>query len=144
MKNSIVSSVPGRFRIQDAVFADASAAKILVAQLVQEFPGISPRLNGKASSLIVGYDFHTLSRTELESRTLALLSTPATPPRRHVRKRSFRLRANRYAKIGALASLGASLAFAAAGRKRLHIATGYLFLAFLGVHLAVFRRTIVH
>lgn len=47
---------------------------------------------------------------------------------------------NGYAKLGMIGSLGASLALAAAGSKRLHIATGGLYLAFLAMHMAVHRR----
>lgn len=50
---------------------------------------------------------------------------------------------NEYAKFGMIASLGASLALAAAGRKRLHIATGGVYLALLGIHLAVHRRQLL-
>lgn len=55
-------------------------------------------------------------------------------------KRAIARRLNGVAKIGMLASLGASLALAAAGAKRLHIATGGVYLALLGIHMAVHRR----
>jgi len=54
--------------------------------------------------------------------------------------RAIARRLNGYAKIGMLASLGASLGLAAAGAKRLHIATGGVYLALLGIHMAVHRR----
>ncbi len=52
-------------------------------------------------------------------------------------------RLNGYAKVGMMASLGASLALAAAGNKRLHIATGSVYLALLGIHMAVHRRQLL-
>lgn len=50
---------------------------------------------------------------------------------------------NGYAKVGMMASLGASLALAAVGNKRLHIATGGVYLAFLSIHMAVHRRQLL-
>lgn len=55
-------------------------------------------------------------------------------------RRALARRLNGYAKVGMVASLGASLALAAAGNKRLHIATGGVYLALLGIHMAVHRR----
>lgn len=55
-------------------------------------------------------------------------------------RRALVRRLNGYAKIGMLASLGASLALAAAGSKRLHAATGGVYLALLGIHMAVHRH----
>lgn len=58
-------------------------------------------------------------------------------------KRAIVRRLNGYAKVGMMASLGASLALAAAGNKRLHIATGSVYLALLGIHMAVHRRQLL-
>ncbi len=58
-------------------------------------------------------------------------------------RRAILRRLNGYAKFGMMASLGASLALAAAGNKRLHIATGGVYLALLGIHMAVHRRQLL-
>lgn len=53
------------------------------------------------------------------------------------------MQVNRYAKAGMLGSLSASLALAATGQKRLHAVTGGIFVACLGVHLGVHRRSLL-
>ncbi|MDD5328515.1 MAG: heavy metal translocating P-type ATPase [Sulfuricella sp.] len=63
--------------------------------------------------------------------------TPAATPSRHP---SRRVRINRYAKRGMLATLPLSLALAAMGKKRWHAVSGGVFLAALGAHLAAHRR----
>lgn len=55
-------------------------------------------------------------------------------------RRAVLRRLNGYAKIGMLTSLAASLALAAGGSKRLHAATGGVYLALLGIHMAVHRH----
>lgn len=82
-----------------------------------------------------------------EARTKDAGSTGAHPERyRRVEHRAppyskgaVLRRLNGFAKIGMLGSLAASLALAAAGSKRLHAATGGVYLALLGIHLAVHR-----
>ena len=140
----IVSAVPGRLRIKDSAFADATVGERIALLLSQELSLTSTRVNPGATSIVLNYDADSISPGELhrqvEQRLAAELGRPLLSPRRRAR----RLRVNRYAKIAALTSLGASLAFAAAGRKRLHVLTGTIFVASLGVHLAIFRRTLVH
>ena len=144
----IVSAVPGRLRIKDDRFSEQTAAQAFVAHLQQAAGAnviIATRINPQASSVIVNYDAERIVADDMQRQVRALLVIPS--PLRHKprgKRRSRRLRINRVAKIGALTSLAASLAFAAAGSKRLHIITGMVFLACLSAHLAVFRRTLVH
>ena len=143
----IVSGVPGRLRIKDSAFGDTDIANEVVARLKQLTPNdalLSTRINTGANSIVVHYDIDRLAPIDMQVRTEHLLvgMFGKSPIRR--RRRSRRLRINRYAKIGALVSLAASLAFAATGHKRLHIIAGMVFLAFLTAHLAVFRRTLIH
>lgn len=140
----IVSAVPGRIRIKDTAFGDAAVGARVALRLTQELAAASTRINPGAYSIVVNYDAGTMSPGELHLQIEQLLADELGQPPFARRRRSRRLRINRYAKIAALTSLGASLAFAAAGRKRLHVLTGTLFVACLGVHLAVFRRTLVH
>ncbi|MDO4905533.1 MAG: hypothetical protein Q4A16_08300 [Lautropia sp.] len=51
--------------------------------------------------------------------------------------------ANRYAKRGMMLSLGSSLGLAVAGAKHGHIVSGSAFVAALGVHLLVHRKTLL-
>jgi len=140
----IVSAVPGRFRIKDSAFGEAAVSDKIVERLKQEVSVLSTRVNNGANSIVVHYDEGRMLATDMHQRTEQLLAELLGKSPTHRRRRSKRLRINRYAKIGALTSLAASMAFAASGHKRLHGVTGSVFLACLGVHLAVFRRTLVH
>lgn len=142
----IVSAVPGRLRVKDARFHDEQVAADFVERLHRSvaIDGVlSTRINVGAESVIVQYDATTIAPLDARARVEAALNEMA---KRHVRRkgRSRRMRVNRYAKIGALTTLAASMAFAAAGHKRLHVITGMAFLAFLTAHLIIFRRTLVH
>lgn len=140
----IVAAVSGRIRIKDAAFADAAISQRIALRLKRDFAVTATRINTGAASIVVNYDAATLSPAEAQRQFERLLADELGQPPLTPRRRSRRLRVNRYAKIAALTSLGASLAFAAAGRKRLHVLTGSIFVASLGVHLAIFRRTLVH
>lgn len=140
----IVSAVPGRLRIKDSAFGDATVGERIALRLTQELSLTSTRINTGAASIVINYDADSMSPGELHLRIEQVLAAELGQPPFSPRRRSRRLRVNRYAKIAALTSLGASLAFAAAGSKRLHVLTGSVFVACLGVHLAIFRRTLVH
>lgn len=145
----IVSAAPGRFRIKDHALRDAELARQFIERLTQQQQGesadlqLSTRINPEASSVVVAYDASKIRPAELQQRTEQLLTEMLGQSPRLRGRRSKKLRINRYAKIAALSSLGASMAFAAVGHKRLHVITGGVFLACLGVHLAVFRRNLV-
>lgn len=140
----IVSAVPGRIRIKDAALAQAALGEKITQRLKRDLAVTATRINVGAASIVVNYDATALSPAEAQRQIERLLADELGQPPLAPRRRSRRLRVNRYAKIAALTSLGASLAFAAAGRKRLHVLTGSIFVASLGVHLAIFRRTLVH
>ena len=145
----IVSAVPCRFRIKDRALSDAELARQLIERLTQKLQdesadlGLSIRINPEASSVVVRYDAGKILPAEMQQRTERLLTEMLGKSPLLRGRRSKKLRINRYAKIAALSSLGASMAFAAVGHKRLHVITGGVFLACLGVHLAVFRRNLV-
>ena len=144
----IVSAVPGRLRVRDPQLSDRTVAQHVIDSTSRELPVLEARANPAACSVILRYDAKVIPLPVMQKRTEDVLAACLAsrggehPPRR--RRRSARLRVNRYAKIGALASLAASLAFAYAGPKRLHIVTGWVFVACLCAHLAIFRRTLVH
>ena len=145
------SAVPGRLRVKDPRFGDVSAANDYLTRLQQAMGGdkrLTTRINPAATSVIVHFDARRTPLIDVQRAASELLESRAAPDtQRHKssgKRRSRRMRINRYAKIGALASLAASMAFAAAGGKRLHVITGMLFLACLSAHLAVFRRTLTH
>lgn len=140
----IVSAVPGRLRVKDPRFESAEFAAEFVQHLSRAAnDGVfSTRINAGAESVVVQYDASGIEPREARARVEKAL-VEMEGRQMHRRCRSRRMRINRYAKIGALTSLAASMAFAAAGHKRLHVITGMAFLGCLGAHLLVFRRTLV-
>jgi hypothetical protein len=96
----------------------------------------------------IRHDARIIPLSEMQKRTEDVLaaclasSSGENPPRKYHWRRSPRLRLNHYAKIGAVVSLAASLDFAYTGRRRLHIVTGWIFVACLCSHMAVFRRAL--
>lgn len=135
----IVSSLPGRIRLRDNALKHPARARRL-ADALGALPAVaSAEANPATGSLLLRFDPAQCPVESLEARVEALLEAelqsarPRLPP-------STRVRINRAAKYGMLASLGASLALAAAGNKRWHAATGLVFVACLGVHLGVHRR----
>jgi hypothetical protein len=136
----IASATPGRVRLKAPDLADVSMLDGVVRQLTA-LPGVrTVRVNAHASSVVVTFDDAHIDADSIATFVCGLIGTPSAKPRS---SKTLRLRANRYAKYGAMASLAASMAFAAAGNKRWHIATGGVFLACLGVHMAVHRRHLV-
>lgn len=144
----IVSAVPGRLRIKVPQLLQGELAQRFVECSARALPLLSSRANPDAFSIVLHYDADAISlsdaRTRVEQTLDALLAPAAKPGKSMARRRSARLRLNRYAKMGALASLAVSLASAYAGPKRLHVMTGWVFVACLCAHLAVFRRTLTH
>lgn len=141
----IASSVQGRLRLCDERLRDAAWGTRL-QRAAEALPGvIRVRVNAAACSIVVEYAPNEVSRAAFERSLLACIPVAqpgivAVPERAVPARRVWRQRANRYAKYGAMASLAFSLLAAASGRKRLHIASGGVFLAFLGVHMYIHRR----
>ncbi|NHK99577.1 hypothetical protein [Rubrivivax benzoatilyticus] len=147
----IVSSLPGRLRLRDARLRRDALREAVLARL-DTLPALRTlRANAAAGSIVVEYDGtrvgEALMCREVLDAVAPWLAAPATaapaavpaPPRRASRRRQL-ARANN---LGMLASLGGSLALAAAGAKSAHVATGTVFLGLLGVHLAMHRRSLL-
>lgn len=137
----IVASSPGRIRIRD--LALRSRARIEeVEQALGDLTGIhTVQSNATAGSLVLHYDAGTTNPAELERHIDAIVDA-AVAAQRKPGRRALRQHANRIAKVGMLGSLGASLALAAAGDKRWHAITGGVFVACLGVHVGLHRKTV--
>jgi hypothetical protein len=151
MTKRIVSAVPGRLRVKDPRLSDHATVRKVIDSTSRELPVLETHANPTACSVVIRYDARVIPLPEMQKRTedvlaacLASRSEENQPQKYPPRKwrRSPRLRLNRYAKIGAMASLAASLGFAYSGRKRLHIVTGWVFVACLCAHMGVFRRTL--
>lgn len=146
----IVSSVPGRLRLRDPALRRPQPLQRLSAALEALAGVLFVDANARAGSVVVFYDEARVNRQEAEAAVEALAGAAlgAYPPAgqagqpragaRPPRSASLRVRINRQAKRGMLASLATSLLLA--GGKRWHAASGGVFLAFLAIHLAVHRR----
>lgn len=141
--NRIVSSMPGRIRVRDKRLRDQSRLNELKKALLK-IPAIT-ELHGDArtGSIVVNFEPSAIEiatlETKIDSAVDKVLAEPLTPPL------LTKKRVNRYNKIVMMGSLAASLAFAVARRKRwrrLHALTGYLFVANLGVHLYLYRKSL--
>ena len=143
---SIVSSTPGRIRLRHPDLRDAGRLAQL-QQTIARWQHIEAiRINPQAGSLIVRYGVEKLDGRRLAQRldkaVDKLLHQPPVPSPAKPGGTP-RVRVNRWAKRGMLASLAISMMLAGAGRKRWHALSGGLFLASLTVHLWIHRRHIL-
>jgi hypothetical protein len=139
----IASSIPGRLRLRDPALREESTLPQVLVRL-QALPGVlRVARNPQAASVTLHYDSQMTSPVIFAAAALKVFTPSAVAEPAVASRREWRRRANRYAKYGAIASLVTSLAFAAAGRKRAHTLTGGVFLAFLGLHMAIHRRNLL-
>ena len=139
----IVSSIPGRLRLRDRTLRDARRLETLRADLSAMDDVESVESNPRTGSLLVHYNAEGIAQGVFEARVRLAMGNPcvATKPAPKVGAGgTARVKANRWAKRGMLASLTVSLLLAVAGAKRWHAITGMLFLHALVVHLWVHRR----
>ncbi|GHT87470.1 hypothetical protein AGMMS49960_10110 [Betaproteobacteria bacterium] len=140
----VVSSIPGRLRVRAPNLRTPETLARLAATLLALDASCHIETNPRCGSLLLRYDATRLdpqdAKSAVEAATLALLEPPIRPPklRHHYTRTSLKL--NRYAKYGMLASLGASLIYAATGATRAHALTGAVFVALMGTHMLVHRH----
>jgi hypothetical protein len=152
--NPIASSIPGRLRLRAPGLRNPARLESLHAAIAKWSGVLAVETNPKAGSLLVRYDVRHLERTRIEARAATaaakVLGTHATKvgaggtaadARHH--GGTPRVKANRWAKRGMLASLTVSLLLAAAGTKRWHALAGVAFMHALAVHLWAHRRHIL-
>ena len=135
----VVSATPGRIRIRDRHLRSTERLVALSDRLSAIDGVLGIRTNPRIGSLVLLFDPAQLDIEKLEVRiedmvdALTKLDMPVVAKAR-------RKQLNRYAKIGMLGSLAASLALVATGQKRGHALAGALFVAGLGVHLGIHRQ----
>lgn len=133
----IVSATPGRIRIRDKGLRQNERLTRLQEALAG-LPGINECTgNRRTGSLLLRFDPAIVDMTALEATIDAAVDAEFALP---VGKHPLRKKLNRYAKIGMLGSMAATLAFAASGNKRLHTAAGTFFVGCMGVHMYTFRH----
>lgn len=138
----IASSLPGRIRVRDPQLRLADRLERLRSTLAASEGVISAEANPVVGSLLLHYDAAKVAPEIMEVLVDAAVDAELATPR-HAYPPSTRVRINRVAKHGMLGSLALSLVLAAAGQKRWHVISGGLFVAFLGLHLAVHRRRLL-
>lgn len=141
--NRIVSSLPGRIRVRDKRLRDQARLNELKKGLSKIAAITELQGDARTGSVVVNFDPSAIEiaalETKIDSAVDKVLAEPLTPPL------LTKKRINRYSKIGMVGSLAASLALAAARRKHWrhwHALTGYLFVANLGVHLIIYRKSL--
>lgn len=141
--NRIVSSLPGRIRIRDKRLRDQARLNELRKELLNIAAIAELKGNVRTGSVVVHFDPAAIEIAALETKLDAavdkVLAEPLTPPL--LTKKNL----NRYNKIAMVGSLAASLALATARKRRWrhwHALTGYLFVANLGVHLYLYRKSL--
>ena len=138
----IVSSLPGRIRVRDRVLRNRARLDQLEVALRRIEAVTSLQSNPGAGSVVLYFDVAQADAAALEEEVDAAVDAALAAPLPK-NKRSLKMQVNRYAKVGMLGSLATSLALAATGQKKLHAVTGGLFVACLGVHLGVHRRSLL-
>lgn len=142
----IASRLPGRLRLRAPDLRSPLRNEALRAELAGWEGVISAEGNPVTGSILLRYEAAHVRPEDMEARVVkrfAELSgvtesqTPDEPP-----QGATLWEVNRYAKIGMLGSLTASLLALASG-KRLHAAFGGLHLMFLMLHLARHRKRIL-
>ena len=142
----IVSSLPGRMRIRNVKLRGDPLRLNELEQALRAFdPECSITPNATSGSLLVQYDHERISQKVLaqavDQAARAVFGLETRTRKQHYTPASLRL--NRYAKYGMFTSLGLTLWFAAVRAKRPHAAAGVLFVACLGIHLAVHRHRLL-
>jgi len=143
--NPVASSIPGRLRLRAPGLRNPVQLENLRTTIAQWSGVLAVEANPTTGSLLIRYDAEKLSIERCEAHALELIGK--SPGKLRAPKvgagGTARVKTNRWAKRGMLASLTVSLLLAATGAKRWHALTGVLFLHALAVHLWAHRRYVL-
>ncbi|WP_031434176.1 HMA2 domain-containing protein [Methylomarinum vadi] len=143
--SKIISSIPGRIRVRDKNLRDHDR----LGQLKKELSNIAAIFelheNVRTGSLLIRFDRNAIELAAIESSidsavdaVIGMLPKPYTP----LSKKNF----NRVNKLIMLSSFGTSIAALAIPnlslRRFWHQSTGWLFVANLGAHLYIYRKSL--
>lgn len=141
----VVSRIPGRLRLRHDVLRAPERNRALRADVAGWEGVVSVDGNPAAGSVLIHYDPAILPPAAIEARLAERLdAVPGTRrTHRHRRKNAAAWKdINVPVKAGMLASLAVSL-LALGTSRRLHAGAGALYLGFLLLHLAAYRRTLL-
>lgn len=142
----IVSSLPGRIRVRDKKLRNQTTLDRLKTELLNIAAITSLEGSNRTGSLLVWFNKNAVTMTciqeQIESAVDRVIGKPSAQQRLLSKKNL-----NRYNKMAMLLFLGTSLyTLTLAGRRkrriRWHRLTGYLFVANLGVHLFIYRKSL--
>lgn len=137
----IVSTVAGRIRVRSNRLKSKKNAE-RVRERASALAGVMDvRVNPAAGSLVVSYDAAQVDALVLEEQLEALCAAGSGIPLTISGDLSRHL--NQATKLGMMATLGTSLALGFAGRKKAHIGFGAAFVAFAGMHMLRYQKTLV-
>ncbi len=142
---AIVSSIPGRIRVRDKYLRNHDRLNQLKNELSNIAAITELNENVRTGSLLIRFDREAVELAAIESsidsavdRVIGGLPKPHTP----LSKKNF----NRYNKLIMLSSFGISIGALAIPRQSLrrfwHQSTGWLFVANLGAHLYIYRKSV--
>jgi hypothetical protein len=141
----IVSSIPGRIRVRDKKLRNQTTLDSLKTELFNIAAITKLEGNNRTGSLLVWFNKNVVTMSSMEAQiesAVDLMVGKSSAQQRLLSKKNL----NRYNKMAMLLFLGTSLsALTLAGRKRRirwHRLTGYLFVANLGVHLFLYRKSL--
>ena len=144
----IVSSIPGRIRVRDNKLRNQTTLDRIKTELlnIAAIAAItSLEGDNRTGSLLVRFNKNVVPMSCIEAQiesTVDRVIGKSSAQQRLLSKKNL----NRYNKMAMLLFLGTSLStLTLAGRKRRirwHRLTGYLFVANLGVHLFIYRKSL--
>mgnify|MGYP003261822130 CR=1 FL=1 len=141
IEECVTSFMDGRARLRHPALKNAEQGE-RVRSLLASMPGmLNVTVNSRTGSLLLEYDPARISREDLLSlagQWEAYVVQPDGDAR--PKRRLDRADAIRFANRGMLATFAASLAFGLAGRERVHVVAGGLFLLFNLAHLYTYRN----
>lgn len=142
----IVSSLPGRIRIRDKGLRDRKRLDAVTQELSNIAAVTELQDNVRTGSILLRFDRRAIELSVMEhdiDATVDKVLGKRSRPQRLLSKKNI----NRYNKIAMLVSLGASLLVLRMTRRkpriRWHKLTAYLFLANLGVHFYIYRKSLL-
>ena len=141
----IVSRIPGRLRLRHTALRAPERNQALRADIAGWEGVVSVEGNPAAGSILIHYDPAIVPPAAMEARLNERLgAAPGARRTRRSRKKNAALwkDINVPVKAGMLASLTVSL-LALGSSRRLHAGAGALYLGFLLLHLAAYRRTLL-
>jgi hypothetical protein len=143
--NIIVSSSPGRIRVRDKALRDQARLNRLEQELMTIAAIKGLQGNVRTGSLLLRFDQNAIDTADMEAGINAAADKVIGKP---VARKALlsKKNINRYNKLVMLASLGTSLVLIRLRRRRWrrwHALAGYLFVANLGIHLFIYRKSLL-